>query len=52
MLERIGPLVVAAGVSGHGSTAAPAVGRVLADLAVGAAADAAPFGLAAHAAAR
>jgi sarcosine oxidase len=36
VLERVGPIVVGAGFSGHGFTFAPAVGRVLADLATGA----------------
>ncbi len=49
VLDRVGPVVVAAGFSGHGFKSATAVGRVLADLAVGAPVDAAPFGLAAHA---
>ncbi len=35
VLERSGPLVVGAGFSGHGFTFAPAIGRVLADLATG-----------------
>ncbi|MEZ0446935.1 FAD-dependent oxidoreductase [Cellulomonas sp. ICMP 17802] len=34
VLDRRGPLVVAAGFSGHGFKFAPAIGRVLADLAV------------------
>ena len=33
VLDRRGPLVVAAGFSGHGFKFAPAIGRVLADLA-------------------
>jgi sarcosine oxidase len=49
VLDRIGPVVVAAGFSGHGFKSATAIGRVLADLAIGAPANAAPFGLAAHA---
>ena len=48
VLDRVGPMVVAAGFSGHGFKSATAVGRVLADLAVGLPVDAAPFGLAAH----
>ncbi|MDT7711257.1 MAG: sarcosine oxidase [Pseudonocardiales bacterium] len=36
VLERRGPLVVGAGFSGHGFKFAPAIGRVLADLATGA----------------
>jgi sarcosine oxidase len=35
VLERTGPLVVGAGFSGHGFKFAPAIGRVLADLATG-----------------
>jgi sarcosine oxidase len=35
VLQRTGPLVVGAGFSGHGFKFAPAVGRVLADLATG-----------------
>lgn len=35
VLDRVGPVVVGAGSSGHGFTSAPAVGRVLADLALG-----------------
>jgi sarcosine oxidase len=49
VLDRIGPVVVAAGFSGHGFKSATAIGRVLADLAVGVPVDAGPFGLAAHA---
>lgn len=49
VLDRIGPVVVAAGFSGHGFKSAPAVGRVLADLALGAPAGAEPFALAEHA---
>lgn len=33
VLDRVGPLVVAAGFSGHGFKFAPAIGRLLADLA-------------------
>ena len=33
VLERHGPVVVGAGFSGHGFKHAPAIGRVLADLA-------------------
>jgi sarcosine oxidase len=47
VLDRIGPVVVAAGFSGHGFEAAPAIGRVLADLALGAPAGAEVFGLSA-----
>ena len=49
VLDRIGPVVVAAGFSGHGFTSATAIGRVLADVAVGAPVDAGPFRLSAHA---
>ena len=35
ILDRIGPLVIGAGFSGHGFKFAPAVGRILADLATG-----------------
>jgi len=49
VLDRIGPVVVAAGFSGHGFKSAPAVGRLLADLALGAPVEAAPFSLAGHA---
>jgi sarcosine oxidase len=49
VLDRIGPVVVAAGFSGHGFKSAPAVGRLLADLALGAPVDVAPFSLAGHA---
>lgn len=36
VLDRVGPVVVGAGFSGHGFKFTPAVGRVLADLALGA----------------
>jgi sarcosine oxidase len=36
ILDRVGPLVVGAGFSGHGFKFVPAIGRVLADLALGA----------------
>jgi sarcosine oxidase len=49
VLDRIGPVVVAAGFSGHGFKSATAVGRVLADLAVGAPANADAFTLRSHA---
>ena len=49
VLDRVGPVVVAAGFSGHGFKAAPAIGRVLADLALGTPAGAEPFALEAHA---
>jgi sarcosine oxidase len=50
VLDRIGPVVVAPGFSGHGSTSAPAVGRLLADLAVGAPSEAPAFTVPADAA--
>src|SRR4051812_20294318 len=50
VLDRVGPVVVAAGFSGHGFKGAPAIGRILADLALGTPARADAFGLAAHAA--
>lgn len=50
VLDRIGPVVVAAGFSGHGFKSAPAIGRVLADLALGAPAGVEAFALGAHAA--
>ena len=49
MLDRIGPVVVAAGFSGHGFKSATAIGRVLADLAVGTPAGAGAFSLRSHA---
>ena len=49
VLDRVGAVVVAAGFSGHGFESAPAVGRVLADLAVGAPVDAGAFSLRSHA---
>jgi sarcosine oxidase len=52
VLDRVGPVVVAAGFSGHGFKGATAIGRILADLALGAPARAPAFGLAAHAALR
>jgi sarcosine oxidase len=36
ILDRVGPIVVGAGFSGHGFKFVPAIGRVLADLALGA----------------
>ena len=50
VLDRVGPVVVAAGFSGHGFKSAPAIGRVLADLALGAPAGADAFALGTHAA--
>jgi sarcosine oxidase len=52
VLDRVGPVVVAAGFSGHGFKGATAIGRVLADLALRTPARADAFGLAAHAATR
>jgi sarcosine oxidase len=52
VLDRVGPVVVAAGFSGHGFKGAPAIGRILADLALGTPARADAFGLAVHAAVR
>ena len=49
VLDRVGPVVVGAGFSGHGFKSAPAVGRVLADLALGLPADVRPFTLDTHA---
>ncbi|MGK5172205.1 FAD-dependent oxidoreductase [Geodermatophilus sp. CPCC 205761] len=49
VLDRVGPVVVAAGFSGHGFKSAPATGRVLADLALGTPAGAEAFALAGHA---
>nr|WP_083977650.1 FAD-dependent oxidoreductase [Herbidospora sakaeratensis] len=46
VLDRIGPVVVAAGFSGHGFKFVPAVGRVLADLALTGARPDARFALA------
>ncbi|WP_125099664.1 FAD-dependent oxidoreductase [Leucobacter chromiireducens] len=48
VLDRVGSLTVAAGFSGHGYKFAPAIGRVLADAALGRAEPPAPFRLAAH----
>ncbi|TDP95391.1 sarcosine oxidase [Leucobacter luti] len=48
VLDRVGPITVAAGFSGHGFKFAPAIGRVLADAALGVAFPPAPFRLAAH----
>jgi sarcosine oxidase len=50
VLDRVGPVVLAAGFSGHGFKSATAVGRVLADLALGVPAEADAFALAQHAA--
>ncbi|GAA1315449.1 FAD-dependent oxidoreductase [Leucobacter albus] len=48
VLERFGPITVAAGFSGHGYKFAPAIGRILADSATGSAPPPAAFRLAAH----
>ena len=48
VLDRVGAVTVAAGFSGHGFKFAPAVGRVLADAALGVAFPPEPFRLAAH----
>jgi sarcosine oxidase len=45
VVDRVGPVVIAAGFSGHGFKFAPAIGRVLADLADGAAPAPARFAL-------
>jgi sarcosine oxidase len=39
VIERRGPLVIAAGFSGHGFKFTPEIGRQLADLAIGPAGD-------------
>jgi sarcosine oxidase len=49
VLDRVGPVVVAAGFSGHGFKGATAIGRVLADLATGTPPGADAFRLAVHA---
>jgi sarcosine oxidase len=49
VLDRVGPVVVAAGFSGHGFKGATAIGRVLADLATGTPPGAEAFRLAEHA---
>jgi sarcosine oxidase len=48
VLDRVGPLVIGAGFSGHGFKFVPEVGRRLAALALDGAAGAPPFTLAAH----
>ncbi len=48
VLDRVGPVTVAAGFSGHGFKFAPAVGRVLADAALGSAFPPEQFRIAAH----
>ncbi|HLM63632.1 MAG TPA: FAD-dependent oxidoreductase [Acidimicrobiales bacterium] len=50
VLDRVGPIVVATGFSGHGFKFVPEVGRHLAGLATGTAEPRPPFTLAAHAA--
>jgi sarcosine oxidase len=45
VLDRVGPVVVGAGFSGHGFKFTPAVGRILADLATDAAAAPGLFAL-------
>jgi sarcosine oxidase len=52
ILDRVGPVVIGAGFSGQGFKFTPAVGRILADLALGAGpSPAAHFRFAAHGAA-
>ncbi|WP_280116191.1 FAD-dependent oxidoreductase [Leucobacter coleopterorum] len=48
VLDTVGPITVGAGFSGHGFKFAPAIGRVLADAALGRAQIPAPFLLSAH----
>ena len=48
VLDRVGPLTIAAGFSGHGYKFAPAIGRILADTATGVGLPPAEFRLAAH----
>ncbi|MGJ0204171.1 FAD-dependent oxidoreductase [Leucobacter sp. gxy201] len=48
VLDTVGALTIGAGFSGHGFKFAPAIGRVLADAATGAALPPEPFRLAAH----
>ncbi len=45
VLDRVGPLVVAAGLGGHGFKFGPAIGRMLADLVDGTIVRAGPFAL-------
>ena len=49
VLDRVGPVVVGAGFSGHGFKFVPEVGRRLAGMALDGAASAPPFSLVAHA---
>lgn len=46
VVDRVGPVVVASGFSGHGFKFAPEIGRIIADLALGTAAAPEPFALA------
>lgn len=48
VLDRVGPLTVAAGFSGHGYKFAPAIGRILADSATGAGLPPEEFRIGAH----
>lgn len=50
MLDRLGPLTVAAGFSGHGYKFAPAIGRIVADSATGTTLPPEEFRLGSHAA--
>ena len=52
VLDRVGPVVVGAGFSGHGFKFVPEIGRRLAALALDDATSGAPFSLTAHAARR
>lgn len=45
ILDRVGPIVVGAGFSGHGFKSTPSVGRILADLVEGTSAPATFFSL-------
>ena len=51
VIDRVGPVVVASPCSGHGFKFTPEIGRLLADLAIGATPEVTRFTLAAHAAA-
>jgi sarcosine oxidase len=48
VLDRVGPLVVAAGFSGHGFKFVPEIGRILAAMAAGEDPPGAPFALTGH----
>ena len=48
VLDRVGDITIAAGLSGHGFKFVPAIGRVLADASLGTAAPPERFRLAAH----